>query len=439
MFSTLSGAIGCPPQVRIVERGKSGKKNVMFCHLSVDQDSGQINWRIGELSAGKTFESISWKTYEKTPGVKNKGIGSQDTLYDQGIFEGSKMWVEFMEKKKYKLLFPEDEVVGNQIYFMRSTEPEMLTSNFTIPDAMLAADFDIGRLPPSSVIMQPKYDGKRNLCGFQEGKVVSASRGKKQAKSRHAHIHDQAMILFAVIQEKIGYYKTEADGKMTLNQTCPYWLDGELFRFGMNFQQLMSATQSSVNFNQKSTEIDYIIYDLIDDGSNTQLQRLQFLQMIFSDPRVQALQNIKLSPSFIVEDHNLLVSYHKELEKFGYEGAIVRDPMAKYVQKRTQAMMKMKTWTREEWFIVGAEVATGFHEGCIVYILNSKPDGTGLICKGTPIGGDIGTLESRRAQWNSRHLFITNPPVVATLEFFEKSMDGVPRFPGIIAFNRQDY
>lgn len=442
MFSNMVGQPGCPPLVRLVERGKSGTKNIAFCHLWVDQTSGLINWRIGELSAGKCFEHISWKQYSQEAGIKNKGLGSQGSAYEQGLFEGSRKWVEFLEKKKYKLLFPGDEVVGNQLYFYRATEPEMLTSNFQIPEAMLAEAFEARYLPIGPVIIQPKYDGKRNLCGWQNGQVINASRGRKQAKGQHNHLKEQAAVFFFVLQEKLGLFQdvqTEQGVQRQVAENCPYWIDGEMFSFGMSFQALMSATQSSVNSNVTSRNISYIVYDLIDDGTTPQLLRSQFLQMIFNDPRVQALENIKLSPWYLVPDHSLIPEYHKQFELAGYEGAIVRDPAAFYVQKRTRAMMKMKSWQREEWYIVGAEVATGFHEGCIIYIMNSKPDGSGLTCRGNPIGSDIGNLESRRAQWQNKHLFVKQPPVVATIEFFEKSTEGIPRFPGVIALNRTDF
>jgi hypothetical protein len=447
MFSQISGQGGCPPLVRLIERGKSGKKNLGFCYLWVDQNTGTIYWRIGELSDGKIFETISWKSYSREPGRKNKGIGSQGSVQEQGLFEGSRVWTEFLEKKKYKLLFPEDEVVGNQLYFYRSTEPELLTSKFEIPEAMLAHEFEDKRLPQGPVIVQPKYDGKRNLCGKQGGKIISASRGRKQAKSQHPHIHQQLEVVFYVIQEKISEFldspSTNSDGSQgvqrVMNPNCSFWVDGEVFKMGISFQKLMSMTQSSVNSNVDSKELDYIVYDLIDNGTNNQAVRLQFLQAVFTDPRVAALPNVKLSPWYLVEDHSSLPAYHTMLENAGHEGAMVRDPNAFYVQKRTYAVMKMKNWIREEWYIVGCDVAHGFHEGCIIYILNSRPDGQGITCRGDPCGPEIGTLESRRSQYQNRHLFVRNPPVVATIEFFGRSNTGVPRFPGVIAFNRDDF
>lgn len=430
MFSQLSGVPGYPPLVRLVERGKSGKVNLGFCYLWVEAGTGLIQWRIGELAENRSFENISWKAYSQVPGVKNKNLGSQGSTEAQGNFEGARRWVEFLEKKKYKLLFPGDEAVANQVYFARATEPEMLTSNFQIPEAMLAENFNEAWLPKNEVIIQPKYDGKRNLSGWQEGKVIMASRGRKQAKGNHPHLLQQLTVVFQVIQEKFNILG---------NPTCPIWLDGELFVFGASFQTVMSATQSSINENELSKQISYIIYDAIDNGTTPQVDRLKFLEMIFADPRIKSLPNIKLSPWYLIQDLTTLPEFHRYFVAMGNEGAIVRDPKALYVQKRTRALLKMKNWQREEWYIVGAEEATGFHAGCVVWVLNSRPDGQGLTCKGCPVGGEIGTLDSRRSQWQNRHLFIKNPPVVATIEFFEKSRDGVPRFPGVIAYNRTDF
>lgn len=414
-----------PPLVRLVARGS--KSNLIFMYLWIDPDAALIKWKIGELTDSSTFEKITWKDYDQIPGVKNKGLGNQGDVYKQAWFEASRKWVAFLEKSKYKLLFPQDEVVGNQIYFMRSTEPELLTSKFVIPDAMLAEKYTESRLKPGPVIIQPKYDGKRNIVGLQEGRIINCSRGRKQDKSNYPTIKEQAMVVYQVINERLGQ-----PGNLSMS---PVWLDGEIYKHGVSFQKLMSATQASVNQHQNAKNLDYVVYDLIDDGEATQIIRLQFLELVFNDPRVKALPNIKLSPWKIVYDHSTLAAEQTSFESMGFEGAMVRDPNAKYIQKRTWSIMKMKKFITEEWFIVGAEQATGLQEGCVIWILNSQRDGSGLTCRGIPAYGEIGNHESRKQQYLNRHMFMG---VCATIKYFEKSDIGKFRFANVIAYNRTD-
>jgi len=436
MFTQMAPFQGYPPLISLVTRGKSGKQNLMFCYVWIDYTAGVIRWRIGELTEKKSFEQITWKAYERIPGVKNKGLGSKDTVHGQAEFEGSKIWVEFLEKKGYKLLFPADEVVGNQIYFARATEPEMLTSDFDIPDAMLAWPYEAKRCN-GPIIIQPKYDGKRNLYGRQKGQIITTSRGKKQNKSQYPHLKPQAEMLFFVIQEMLQEYKVNEDGKtITYNDTCSLWLDGETYSPNISFQKLMSATQSSVNQHSDSKLLDYMVYDLIDNGSTPQETRLQFLMRIFADPRVANLPNIKLSPTYKLADLSQVGQYHANFVAAGFEGLMIRLPDGLYVQKRTFSLMKVKSWITAEWYIVGAEAATGTHEGATIWILCDQADGKGRICKGDPCGPEIGTIESRRVQYQNRDRFMG---AVATIKYFEVSETGIPRFPYVLAYNRTDH
>jgi len=422
MFTHLAGGQpGCPPIIKLIERG--GNVNIGFYHIWVEYPNGMIHWRVGELLNGKSFEEINWKLYHQEPGVKNKGIGSQSDYNQQGLYQAAERWVKALEQKGYKLFFPSDEIVGNQLYFLRSNNTDILTGDFEIPECMLAKDFNEKRLPPDPVIVQPKYDGKRNLLLKKNEQIISASRGKKMAREL-PHIHKQGEILFEVIQEK-------ANDK---GASCKYALDGELFNPNFNFQQIISAVQRSVNENHMSKQMSYIVYDLIDDGKVSQLHRLQFLQDVFNDPRVAVLENIKLSAWYYVNKENI-GELQKRFEDAGLEGAMIRDPNAVYQGKRVWSLMKLKTWSNEEAWIIGAEEATGTHQGCVVWVLNSKADGTGVTYKANPVGDGLGDLESRKRQMENWRMFLGT---MVTIKYFGKSTSGTPRFPAVIGFNRND-
>ena len=95
-FSRISGGVqGFPPLVRIFKRGSN--ENVGFLHMWVEQN-GMMHWIVGELLTDKTFQEINWKTYSQIPGRKNKGIGNAGGMFEQGVFEGSGRWVNFLEQ-----------------------------------------------------------------------------------------------------------------------------------------------------------------------------------------------------------------------------------------------------------------------------------------------------------------------------------------------------
>lgn len=433
-FTTLSNGIsGFPPLVKIMKRGMN--KNVGLLFVWVD-NSGVMHWRIGELLGQGTFEDINWKPYTQVPGRKNKGLGSKDDEYQQGIFEASKRWVEFLEQKEYKLLFPEDEVVANQIYYKRSNSSHILGGKIKVPQCMLALKFDIDKLPSTGVIVDPKYDGGRNLATFNSGQVHFYTRKKKIVDCLD-NLKPQVMVVFMVMQEYLGKDINLPDG-----QTCIYWLDGELYRHGWKLQKTMSAIRRSVNQSNLSTEIVYMVYDLIDglvkDVKSNAGQRRMFLTKVFNDDRVKNLPNIKLTPYKVCIEYPEIVGYFDKLIKLGYEGAIIRTIDGMYLghsSKRTEAMMKMKDFIDEEAWVMDIVPATGTHIGCAKYILNSKPDGSGVEYGAVPAGDGIGDLESRRRQLQNKELFIGS---CVTVKYTEKSDDGIPKYANIILFNRDD-
>ena len=437
MFSAFAqGNQEFPPLISLSTRGS--KVNACFIFMWIQKQPEMIKWISGMLPATGSWETIKWKPYEQIPGVKNKGLGNQANEYQQGIFEGSRRWVEFLETKDYKLMFPGDEIVGNQLYAMRSRNADILTSSFEVADAMLAQEYDEKRIRIPFYV-QPKLDGKRCMIGLKEGRIISASRNRKMAKSI-PHIDQQMMIVFQVMT--VICAQSAGVEVKTINDSS-YWFDGELYKHGMSFQKIISGVnRDAVSHNETTNTMDYAIYDLIDNGTLEQQHRLMLLSMIFDNPVVkQHCLNIKLVPTFTVNSFDEVTAIHASNKKAGYEGTMIRNINNKYQQgKRSYDLLKLKDFITEEWYICGAEQATGTQAGAVKWVLSNNQ---GMICRAVPVGPEIGTIESRRQQFANQHLFMG---AVATIEFFSRhdgkdgeNAAGAPRFPHVIAYNRKDH
>ncbi len=431
IFLQISGGVeGFPPLVKIFERGSN--RNVGFMFMWVTQD-GMMHWKVGELLTNKTFGDINWKPFHQQPGRNNKGIGFMGEMYKQGIFEGSNRWVKFLEEKGYKLLFPDDEVVGNRLYMMNSKSPEMLTGTINIPKCMLAETFSIDMVSSGvPVIVEPKYDGCRHIATLSNGELRLYTRKRKSA-DKLKHIEVKLATVFIVMQQMLG--------DKTI--TCKYWLDGEMYRHGWSFQKVMSAVRRSVNQSILAPEIVYMVYDLIDEHLEEPQSpfgvRREFLAKVFADPRVQALPNIKLTQYWVWYDHSTLWQVPEKMEACGYEGAMVRTLDNIYMghnSRRSRGLLKLKRFTDEEAWVMDVVSATGTHDGCAKYLLNTKQDGTGIPYGAVPCGTPgIGELESRRRQLSNKHLFIG---CMVTVKLQGHSDENTPRFGNITAFDRDD-
>lgn len=108
-FTALSGGNpGFPPLIKIAYTASA--HSVTFTHIWIDANA-VMHVRLGELptSPGKTFEDIIWKTYE---------IPNADAE------KAADLWAASIEKKEYKIIYPEDEALANQILVFRKGKQE---------------------------------------------------------------------------------------------------------------------------------------------------------------------------------------------------------------------------------------------------------------------------------------------------------------------------
>lgn len=245
---------------------------------------------------------------------------------------------------------------------------------------MLAKPLDKNLEFPVSI--QPKLDGLRCMAYHKDGKVVLLSRGGKQYTAPKHIIN-------------------------TLEFPDDVIIDGELYRHGMDFQTLTSLAKRE----QEGTEkLELHAYDAISMNAlgATWEEREELL---YSLPIISVNTKVAHSYKDIENIHSLYLSQ-------GYEGSIIRLHGYPYeFGKRSSGLLKYKNFMDEEFLVVDVITGKGKHKGSAIFVCKTDE---GRLFNVTPEG----TTAQRQAYYDKR--FIGR---WLTVEFFEYTNDGIPRFP----------
>ena len=124
---------------------------------------------------------------------------------------------------------------------------------------------------------------------------------------------------------------------------------------------------------------------------------------------------IKILAQIAIKDKKYFEDFHKDLDKKGAEGLVVRNPKMPYIAKRTSSALKVKTFHDAEYEVIGHTKGKGKYKG-LVGALECRLD-NGIIFK---IGMGLSDDERR------------NPPKIGeivTFKYQEFTKYGKPRFP----------
>ena len=211
-------------------------------------------------------------------------------------------------------------------------------------------------------------------------------------------------------------------------------LDGELYTSNkeVDFNTIISCvrktkpTQEDLELSKQY--IEYWMYDLYDGEDKGYEERYEDL--------IDLKQNYKLIPSLykVVSTYELPDENHinENLSHYieqGFEGQILRDPNSIYENKRSNGLLKHKTFHDEEFEIIGYAEGVGKFSGKLATL---KVDVNGVQVDCT-INGTMGYLEE---------LFEIKDSLIgkkATVKYFEKTTDNSLRFPKVIQIDRNSY
>ncbi|KQS84324.1 hypothetical protein [Rhizobium sp. Leaf383] len=261
---------------------------------------------------------------------------------------------------------------------------------------------------PSSVeegdLVQAKLDGIRCIA------TIDGLRSRKgEPITSCPHISEQLVTFFTNFPNAI--------------------LDGELYNHDLkdNFNELASIIRKqkpdAVQLQRAARDIEFHVYDLVygDDLAVTALDR----NVDLHNRMVDFGWSIQVVPTSTVSNHDEVRGFFEACIKRGYEGTMVRKANAPYHQKRSKALMKFKEFQTAEFPVVRVEEGLGNWAGYAKRVVCTVPDGREF---GAGVKGNRGFTKE----------LLSRDVKIATIQFFELTPDGIPRFPVAIDFDRPD-
>lgn len=185
------------------------------------------------------------------------------------------------------------------------------------------------------------------------------------------------------------------------------YLDGECYAPNKTFEEITSI------FKMNPQNLEFHIFDYFDINKP---------HLTFEERKSRI--NVD---TFLVKNKSEVKGYHDLFVNQGYEGIMIRDPTSAYeIGKRSNYLLKYKSFQTEEYPIVDVKEGTGREKGAAIWV-----------CK---VGDHTfsvrpeGTIESRKELFNDKHTYLGKD---LTVKFQNLTALGIPRFPVGIAI--RDY
>jgi DNA ligase-1 len=310
---------------------------------------------------------------------KNIGRANETTPFQQAVSEAESKW----NGKRYE-----------------NYELEMIDPDNYIPRLMLpqcASDPRKGKIIFPAYI-QPKFNG---VCDLAEYCHSNAYPPIIQHHSRGGH-------LFETLEHL---------DKWLLSLHAPAPVHGELYYHGWSLQTIGSYTKK---IKPDQDKLEYWLYDMAWVGPVFE-ERMGWLdEHVPLLEEVNGVCNIKLAPTFIVNDYAEAKFYHDEFVQQGYEGGMLKNKKGVYIfQHDSKDIEKVKEFEDDEFEIVGGKEGTGGDTGCIIYRCITE---SGLEFDARPRG----TVEKRQLMFQNLQNDIGKK---LTVRFAEYSDVGIPLQP----------
>lgn len=243
--------------------------------------------------------------------------------------------------------------------------------------------------------LQRKYDGVRCLAFWEGNRIKLLSRGNKEY-TVPVHINEAVARILP-------------EGKV---------FDGEIYKHGLTLQEINRRVKK--HRGKETDELEYHVYDVFDpkDLDIPWAQRLKHLD--YFEERELDDSIIKIVETRLVTSREQVDQYEKEFVAEGYEGAIFRPFNAPYVYgKKTNNILKVKSFQDEEFEIVNFEEGKGKYEGCVIWVCKTKE---GKEFNVVPKG----TYEDKKYWFDNAMSFIGK---MLTVKFFNYTEEGIPFLP----------
>lgn len=343
---------------------------------------------------GGAITPTEWTTCK----AKNTGRANATTDEEQALKDARSKWT----KKQDREQFVEDKSKVDQKKFVQP----MLAQNYS--DRVNTPAFQQA-LKTGNVSVNLKLNGARCVAS----KDGLFSRKGSEWKSC-PHIQTALQPLFQEFPDLV--------------------LDGELFNDSLrqdlgSIISLVSKKKLTDNDLKKSADVvEYHVYDIVDTNENYYIrhERLRGLIQRLSHPQIKFVERFQVKTTEEIDD------FLSQYEQAGHEGLIVRVNEV-YENKRSKNLLKHKSFTDDEFLIVGVEEGFGNLSGKVgAFILE---DTRGVRFNSSPTGSH----EYWEELWTNRDKLIGK---YATVKYKELSPvtergGGVPSFGKVVAI--RDY
>lgn len=247
------------------------------------------------------------------------------------------------------------------------------------------------------VYFSPKLDGIRCLAKRENNTISLWSRGGKQITSMPHIVSELSQIM--------------KDGEI--------W-DGELYSHKLEFNDIASIVRKDVPPIDEYHKIYYYVFDAISDKSYKE----RYMDNIYNELLGFPLCYIKLLENKIDYISNLEKT-NKFYTKIGYEGTIIRIiDNCPYEHKRSNSLMKFKTFQDEEFKVLGFKYGKAGTklDGCVAaLVLEIEVNGQKEEFDAMPIG----PIELLKYIKHNQKEFLGK---MVTVKFQNYSKYGKPRF-----------
>ena len=173
-------------------------------------------------------------------------------------------------------------------------------------------------------IVQPKYDGVRCRA-----------------------VHTPSGYILVSSEENVIFSVPHINRALNALQITDE-LDGELYHHTSSFESIVSITSRSVNLHPDYKMIGFHIFDVINE-------RLQIERTVSIEKLKNQSDHLIVSPFWLCQSLDEIISTFNYLINLGYEGIIVRHFQAFYEHKRSTYIMKFKPKQSDVYEICGFE------------------------------------------------------------------------------------
>jgi len=321
---------------------------------------------------------------------KNIGKKNETTVEQQTILICDKTFKDKKEKEEYIETLDDIDSVKTDISFS-----PMLADTWE-PISKTKRKIDI----TFPCFVQPKLDGIRCLTYIKNGEIVNQSRQLKYFKNLE-HINNEMMVIFHIFPNII--------------------FDGELYNHDIVFNQIAGIVKKEKlkpEDREKLEHIQYHIYDCFSSGENkTALERFDIIDKIKNTYNFKYIKFVQTYNCTRKDD--VVDKFHPEFIEQKYEGLILRNKDTPYEFTRTKNLQKYKTFSDDEFEIIGYKQGEGHDDGTVIWKCKVK---NGKEFDVRPMG----TVKERSELYKNGDKCIGK---MLTVTYQELSEFGVPRFP----------